>query len=212
MTRAKTEEGLDRMSKTPAQMRNRLRRALKRAQETGNDADLRWEIAKYGEVTGFKPVEEWDLEELAHGKPRNKAGTFAGRGPTWITPDIIRQAKKLLHDKTLSKLAAHTDTAVEVVKKLMTNDDVDDKGRPIVDARTKLAAAQFVVEHIIGKPEKIITVDATDSARQVFAAAIVLDDGMPQGHLMAHAGPVIAGEITGEVVDEDPDLNGDDDE
>lgn len=206
-----TEEGLRNMSTKPYQMRNRLRRAKKRAEKTGDDTDLKWEIARYSEVTGFKPVEEWDLEELAHGKPRNADGSFRGRPPTWITPEVTREAKKLLYTQTLGKMGAHVDTAVKVVANLMTNEETDDKGKPIVDARTKLAAAQFIIEHVVGKPDKVVTLDATDSARQMFAAAIVLDDGQPQGHLMAHAGSVIAGELAGPVVDEDPDLGVDDD-
>lgn len=189
------------MSTKPAQMRNRLRRALARAKRTGDDSDLRWEIENYTRHTGLKPVVDWDMEELAHGRPRNASGGFAGAIPTWITPDVTREAKKRLMSTAYGRLGANVDLAIRTVVNLLENEEVDDKGRPIVDPRTKLAASQFIIEHIIGKPDKLITLDATDTARQMLASAIVLDTGVEDSHL------VIEGEIA-----EDPDLNGDDDE
>jgi hypothetical protein len=182
------------LSDKPSQIRNRLRRAAKRAKRTGNDTDLRWELEKYSQVTGYKRVEDWDLEELAHGKPRGPKGSFRGPTPSWITPDVTREAKKRLYGHAFGKLGAHVDLAIETVANLITNDEVDDRGKPIVDARTKLAAAQFIIEHVIGKPERVVTLDATDQARQLLASAIVLDNGTEDSHLMIEGTAVVTDE------------------
>jgi hypothetical protein len=83
--------------------------------------------------------------------------------------------------------------AIKTVAKLMTSEEVDEKGKPIVDARTQLAASVFVIEHIIGKPTAIVELTADDFTRQAIAAAIVLDDGKPEDHFV----------VNGEVVEED---------
>lgn len=187
------------LSMKPEHIRNRLRRARKTAEKTGDDSVLRWELQRYHEVTGFKPVEDWDLEELAHGRPRGPSGTFRGPSPKWITADVAREAKKRLHGHTFGKMGAQVDLAIKTIYNLMTSEEVDDKGKPIVDARTKLAAAQFILEHVVGKPEKIISLDVTDHVRQVIASAIVLDSGQEDSHLV----------IEGDIV-EDEELMADD--
>jgi hypothetical protein len=172
------------LSQKPSQIRNRLRRAGKRAAKTGDRKILDYELALYQEVTGFKPVEEWDLEELAHGKPRNAGGGFGGRVPAWITPDVTREAKRRLYTHAFGKLGTHADLAIQTIKNLLVDEQVDDKGKPLVDARTKLDAAKFIVEHILGKPKEVVEINATDNARQVLASAIVLDDGRQDSHLV----------------------------
>jgi hypothetical protein len=137
-----------------------------------------------------KPISEWDMEELARGRPRNAQGSFIGRAPTWITPAIQKEAKRRLLDETFGNLAGHVDTAIKAIVQLIESEELDDKGRPIVDARTKLAAAMFVVENIIGKPKAIVEMQADDFTRQAIAAAIILDDGQEQDHF------VLEGEFT----------------
>lgn len=182
------------LSRKPSQIRNRLRRGTA----------LEEDIAIYAEVVWQKPVEEWDMAELAHGKPRNKSGTFAGAAPKWITRQVQQEAKRRLLTMTVAQLAGHTDIAIRAMANLITSEEVDDNGKPIVDARTKFAAAAFIIEHVIGKPTAIIQVDQVDDTRNALAAAIVLDDGMPQGHLPQP--------IEGEIVEDDMEEIDDDDE
>ncbi|RZT77965.1 methyltransferase family protein [Micromonospora violae] len=40
------------------------------------------------EEIGYKPVSEWDNEELARGKPRNSQGSFSCPSPSWLTQAI----------------------------------------------------------------------------------------------------------------------------
>jgi hypothetical protein len=177
------------LSKNPAQIRRRLRRA---GEHLERDVDM------YSEATGFKPVVDWDLDELARGKPRAVDGSFRGGVPVWVTPLITREAKRRLLDESFGKLAGHVDLACTVIAKLLTDKSVDDHGKPIVDARTKFAAAQFVIEHVIGKPKAVVEIDGSDRVAQFLASALVLESGQP-----AH--PVIDGQFTTSEEGEDDD-------
>lgn len=172
------------LSRDPKQIRNRLRRAGRTLER-----DM--------EMLYNKPMDEWDLEELARGRPRNKSGNFMGRVPGWCTPAIQREAKRRLMDVTYGSLAKYAQHAVKVIYDLMMSEEVDEKGRPLVDARTRLACAQFIVENIVGKPKAVIEVEAADMTRQLLASAIVLDDGKPQGHLQILEGEVVEDDDAG---------------
>lgn len=169
------------LSKRPAQIRNRIRRAHKK-----QDRD----IELLSEVTAFKPVEEWDNEELSRGRCRNASGNFTGRVPLWITPKVREEARKRLEGETLGKLAMELPHAIKVVKQLMVDEEVDHLGRPVVSAKTKLDAAKWLIETFIGKATQQVKIGADpDTLRSMLAGALVLDDGT-----MAH--PVIDGEVT----------------
>jgi hypothetical protein len=179
------------LSRNPTQIRRRLRR---RHSKFAADLDM------YLEDVYQKPIEEWDLQELARGRPRSKDGTFKGRTPAWLSPAVTKEAKRRLLEHTFGELAGHVDQAVKAIGDLITSDEVDDNGKPLVDARTRLEAAKFVIENLIGKPKAIIEVEAGEAVRQFLAGALVLDDGSP-----AH--PVIDGQFEvddEEVEDDDP--------
>ena len=172
------------LSTNPAQIRRRLRRG----KNLREDLDL---YAQYSE--SFRPVEEWDLEELAHGKPRGPYG-FRGRAPGWLTAEIVREARRRLIDHTNGILGKHVEFAVRTMIKLIKSEETDDKGKPIVDAKTKLQACMFIIEHVKGKPQQFMELDATDFTRKMIAAAIVLDDGSPQDQKVVLEGDFIEGE------------------
>lgn len=182
------------LSTDPRQVRIRLRRAArsKRVPDGRIDRDMA--------ILGYKPVEEWDLAELAHGRPRNSKGTFAGTRPMWLTSRVQAEAKKRLGDVARIKVQAFLPHALKTVYELMTSNETDDKGKPIVDARTRLAAAQLVIEHVIGKPQANLNLTATaeENLRTALIPAIVLDDGQPQDEPL-----VLEGEFTEETEDED---------
>lgn len=174
------------LSTNPKQIRTRMRR---RGLDLDRDAEL------YA-IHGYKkPIHEWDLEELARGRVRDKNGEFRGRAPSWITPVIMKEAKRRLLAETYGKLAGHIDQAVVTMGNLLTSEEVDENGKPLVDSKTKFAAAAFIIEHTIGKPKAVVEIDATEDTKNALAAAIVLDDGQPQDH------EVIDGEFTEEESD-----------
>lgn len=168
------------LSQDPQNIRKRIRR---------KNRDQAEDIALL-----YKPVEEWDLEELARGMPRNKNGTFVGRRPLWITPKIAAEAKRRLGEEAFSEVAVNVTKAVKVVTDLMQNEDLDEDGYPIVDNRLRLDAAKFVIEHVIGKPKQRVDVGIADSLAEMMADALTNPDGSP-----AH--PVLEG--SGEWADEE---------
>ncbi len=65
---------------------------------------------------GYKPVSEWDLEELGRGRPRNRNGSFAGgSAPKWLTPAIEAERRRRLKEAAHDALMAHTDAAMRVL-------------------------------------------------------------------------------------------------
>lgn len=163
------------LSVEPHQIRNRLRR---------RGTNVAEDIALYEEHVWKKKISEWDYQELAHGRPRNVNGNFQGVSPKWCTAAVQAEAKKRLLNITKGSLVGHLEAAIGMVGKLITSEEVDEKGKPIVDAKTKLAAAQFIIEHVIGKATAVVEVSTDDAVRSAIAAAIVLDDGLPQGHII----------------------------
>ena len=136
------------------QIRARLRRAEK--------AKKRLELTRQELlVLAKKPVEEWDVEELAHGRVRDRDGKFRGAPPKWIDRAVQEEARTRFLDVIRSKMNVASISAVDTVMHVMSNDDVDDKGRPIVPASTKLAASQFLIEHLVGKPKQTIESDVS---------------------------------------------------
>jgi len=181
----------EKLSTKPEQIRRRMRRTV------GTDK-FQEDLELYYKHTGFKRVELWDIEELAHGKPRNRNGNFTGGRPRWLSPEIIREARRRLIDETQALIGEQATLAIQTIVKLIESEEVDDKGRPIVDARTKLDAAKFILEHIKGKATAIVEVEAVDFTKRMLASAIVLDDGKPQDELI-----VLEGEIVEEEEEDD---------
>lgn len=134
-----------------------------------NDADhkkqIRRRVRRRGKMTKaefdvlYKPIEEWDVEELARGRPRDKNGGWKGRPPSWITrqmhENILGQFSKVLK----GKMNVRAITALKVMTTAMENDDVDPRGRPIVPWSVRLDAAKFLLEHVVGKPTVHVEAD-----------------------------------------------------
>jgi len=184
----------EKLSTKPEQIRRRLRRTVG-TEKYNEDLEL------YYQHTGFKRVEDWDIEELAHGKPRNKNGGFQGGRPKWLSPEIVREARRRLIDETQALIGEQVTLAMQTIVDLIQSEEVDDKGRPIVDARTKLDAAKFILEHIKGKATAVVEIEAGDFTRRMIASAIVLDDGEAQDEPVVLEGDFEVLESDDELVD-----------
>lgn len=163
-----------RLSTKPSQIRRRIRR---------NGENMMEDIQLYGQHKYGKRIEDWDLEELARGRPRDAAGGFRGPAPKWLAPAVMMEAKRRLIEETYGLLSGHVSQAVKVMGNLLVSEEYDMNGKPIVDAKTKFAAAAFIIEHFIGKPKQFVELTESDDRNHALAAAILLDDGKPQGHL-----------------------------
>jgi hypothetical protein len=173
------------LSKDPANVRKRIRR---------REVPLMRDMKTL--ASARKPIEEWDTEELARGRPRDKDGHFRGPSPKWITTFIMAEAKRRLQADALSTLGSYVLDAVKVIHDLMMSTARDDNGKPIVDAKTRLAAAMFIIEHTVGKPRQAIDVSADGDGYKAFlAGALKMVD--TEGRLV-DAHPVIEGDVVDE--------------
>lgn len=178
------------LSRNPKEIRDRLRRGTNPERDKAMLVEL-----------GYKPVSEWDMEELARARPRDRNGSFStGSAPRWLTADIQAEALKRLKESAFSEIMALFPLAAKTILGVLSSTEVDDNGRPVVDAKTKLQAATWVSEHAIGKAMQrtSIEVNAEDFTKRAIASAIILDDGLPEEHWV----------VEGELADgEDPDTD-----
>lgn len=167
---------------TPKQIRARARRKAKR-NEVMSDQELSYLYEK--------PVEDWDMEELAKGRPRNARGGFSGPKPKWITAAVHERAMERYTAAVKTDMRATTVDALDAIRWIIQNEDVDDKGKPIVPAGTKLEASKFLIEHVVGKPTQRIESDVSVKLQGILGQVMVnpndLIGGSPdQGYHVAH--------------------------
>lgn len=160
-----------------------------------------------------KPVGDWDLEELAKGRPRNKHGTFSGPKPKWINAAVHEEAMERYTAAVKSEMNATTVDALEVLKSLINNNEYDEKGKPVVPASTKLDAAKFLIEHVVGKPKQRIEADVSVKLQGILGQVMVnpaqalMDQSVGgEGYTMGHFPGVtmpMAPQITEDLSDEE---------
>lgn len=121
----------------------------------------------------YKPIAEWDEEELARGRPRAADGSFRGKSPSWITREMHEQAMARFKGIVEGKMRRETVTALGVIHQILESEDVDDKGKPVVNASTKMDAAKFLIEHVVGKPTQRQEVDISVRLQALLATATV---------------------------------------
>jgi len=189
---------------TGKQIRARARRASKRSQFM-SEAEFN---AK------FKPIEEWDLEELAKGRPRNARGHFGGPSLQYLPREVHEKAMDRFRNVVKQTMNEHTVTALDAVRWVLTHDDVDNNGKPVVSASTKLDAAKFLIEHVVGKPVQRVENDVSVKLQSILGVVMANPDalmshahggqGYNVGHLPGVTMPMATAEvIDGEVVEED---------
>lgn len=121
----------------------------------------------------YKPLDEWDEEELARGRPRAADGTFRGASPNWITRQMHEEAMARFKGIVEGRMREHTVDALSTMKWILENEDLDEKGKPIIPASTKLDAAKFLLEHVVGKPTQRQEVDISVRLQALLATATV---------------------------------------
>lgn len=161
-----------RLSQTPEAIKHRIRRNGQRAAE---------DVALFHEVVyqDTRPVSDWTLEELQHGRPRHPTGGWRGPRPKWITPIIQAEIRRRLREETIQNLVGHTGAAIKVLVEFLSN-----KEEP---SALRFRAAQLIIEYAAGAPDKNVHITGNVQLQNMLASALVLEDGSP-----AH--PTIEGE------------------
>jgi hypothetical protein len=150
-----------------------------------------------------KHIEEWDLEELARGRPRDKNGHFTGVAPKWITREMHEKSIELFKTMIRTDMQSHTVLAMDTIKELLQSEEVDDKGKPTVPAGVKADLSKFLIEHLIGKPTQPIEGDINLKLQGILGAVLVQPEQLSAGRYQLSAGHrVLEGEI---VEDEEED-------
>lgn len=154
----------DELKMTPKQIRARARRRQRAVDE---------ELAEL-----YKPIDEWTAEELAQGRPANdvdKDGKpiFRGRKPQWVTRQVHEEAIRRFTEHTQGAMRGLVPEALATVEMLLKSEEVDEKGRPIVPPSVKLQAAQWVVEHLVGKPKQRMEADISVRLQGILGTVLV---------------------------------------
>lgn len=120
-----------------------------------------------------KPLREWDNEELARGRPRNSDGSFSGPPPAYVTAEVHEEAMERFTSIVRTGMRVATVDAIEVVKEILRDTELDNRGKPVVAAGTKLDAAKFLIEHIVGKPTQRVESDISVKLQGLLGAVMV---------------------------------------
>lgn len=173
------------------QVRNRLRKQTEKLEEK-----VQRDIALI-----YKPVDEWDWEELSKGRPRGEDGKFSGRPPTWITPAIQAEAQRRMRAFTEAELMTHARDAIKVLTDLMKNDEIDDFGKSVVPAAVKYQSATYIVNHVIGLPKARHEISTHNPLEELMGGILVNPDGEPSHQI-----------IEGAMYETDDEMNGEGDD
>jgi hypothetical protein len=163
---------------TTKQQRSRMRRRIKRGMRVVDEA--------WNEL--YKPLDEWDAEELARGRPRNSQGNFSGRPPQYVTRELHERAMEKFKTLIRSDMNAQSITALKTIQMVLESEEVDDKGKPIVPAASKMDAAKFLLEHIVGKPTQPTTTDVSVKLQGILGAVMVNPADLGGQYIPAHVG------------------------
>jgi hypothetical protein len=155
----KDPEKRKKMQKSPSQIRARIRR---RGTATKDELEAL-----------YKPVEEWDEEELARGRPRGPKGTFRGPRPKWITREIHEAALDRFKYIIKADIQAAGPHALAVIRQLMSDTELDNRGKFRTPASTRLQAAQLLLEHAVGKPKVMVETDISVKLQGLMANVMV---------------------------------------
>ncbi len=128
-----------------------------------------------------KPVEEWDLVELARGRPRAADGSFKGRNPKWISSEVLEESRRRFQAGALVEVEANMDLAIKVIANILSDPDVD--------PRIRLDSAKFIVNHVLGTPKVKAEIVTNSPFATLIASSLINPDGSdshPQAAIAAH--------------------------
>jgi hypothetical protein len=167
---------------TPKQIRRRAMRKLK------SNPRMRLDEAYEGTL---KPLAEWDLEELARGRPRNERGTFEGAAPAYVSRQITEEALERFKKVIREEMNSHTIIGLKTLAMVLDDDRVDHKGKPFVSANVKVDVAKFFLDHVVGKPVQPTQSEISVKLQGILGAVLVSPAEMaslPTDYTMAQRG------------------------
>lgn len=164
---AKTAEELKAkgLSASKKQARARARRAHARNQRIDAEIDLL-----------YKPLDEWDSEELAAGVPRELWGVKKAGQLKWMPRAVHEQIVDRYQAIVKDEMRALTPAAIRMLQTLLESEEKDRRGKPVVSANVKLSIIQLLIEHVVGKPTQRIEADISVKMQAMLAHVMVVPD------------------------------------
>lgn len=129
--------------------------------------------------TLYKPIEQWDIAELARGWPRDSSGKFPSTPPSqFMQAEMRERIERHFKDSVRASMRGTTVDALKVLARVVNNEEVDYKGKPVVAASTKVDAAKFLIEHLLGKPKQVVEEDISVKLQGILAGVMVSPETM----------------------------------
>ena len=116
-----------------------------------------------------KPVETWDLQELARGRPRAADGSFKGRSPKWISSEVLEESRRRFQAGALVEVEANMDLAIKVIANILSDPDQD--------PRIRLDSAKFIINHVLGTPKVKAEIVTNSPFATLIASSLINPDG-----------------------------------
>jgi hypothetical protein len=151
------------LSAKKKQIRARARRAHARNVRIDAEVDLL-----------YKPLDEWDEEELAKGVPREMWGKKNAGQLKWLPRAVHEEIVKRYQVVVKDKLRELSLPAMRQMTALLENEEVDRRGRPIVSPNVKVTIIQLLLEHVVGKPTQRIEADVSMKLQGLLATVMVV--------------------------------------
>lgn len=170
------------LSEDPRQVKRRIATNAKR----GSTAKVERDKALLREQGGIRPIAEWDLEELARGKARNKNGGFNGGKPRWgpNEAEVKKEIARRLEEEARLRLHSLVYPALNRFAQLLDS----------ADEKVAAQISTYVVDQMLGKATAKVDVQGEMSLEHRLAAALVVPGG-EQAHPTLRPGEIIDGEL-----------------
>lgn len=164
---AKTAEELKAkgLSASKKQARARARRAHARQTRIDAEIDLL-----------YKPLDEWDSEELAEGVPRELWGRKKAGQLKWMPRAVHEQIVERYQTIVKDEMRALTPAAIRMMETLLMSEEKDRRGKPVVSPNVKLQIIQMLIEHVVGKPTQRVEADISVKMQAMLAHVMVVPD------------------------------------
>ena len=161
---------------------NARRRAAKKAANLGSEIAIVYE----------KPIEQWDDEEIARGRPRGSDGTFRGRKPKWLTPALQAERQRRHRQLMADELSTFAGDALRVLHQVLMDKSTDDDGKARVPASVRVDVGKYLVDQVMGKATAQIDVTTHEPLMDLMGAILVNPDGKPSHHVVIEGSVVDA--------------------
>src|SRR3954467_1694383 len=107
-------------------IKRQARAKARRAAEKGHRKGVMKSIA-----VAYKPLEEWDEEELARGRPRDVSGGGEGGDPAGVPRAVMEEAISRFTELAQGDMRALVPKALAMVEFILDNNEKDEKGHSL---------------------------------------------------------------------------------